>query len=93
MNPMTRRIGYALAGLVLVQPILGVEAWMRRFGMGDLPELVHSSPGLDLVRTGHHVLGTLIFATTVALALMLHRRSAFAAAIPAVPPARMEGAA
>jgi hypothetical protein len=90
----SRRIAWVLAGLVLVQPILGVEAWMRRFGTGDLPELMHSSLALDLARSGHHVLGTLIFSTTVALAVLLHRRSAAAAVeVPLAPSGRMEGAA
>ena len=47
-----RAIGWVLAGLVLVQPILGVEAWMRRFGTGELPELVQSNLVLDLVALG-----------------------------------------
>jgi cytochrome c oxidase assembly protein subunit 15 len=74
----TRRFGYVLAGMVVLQPILGVEAWIGRFGTTELPELVPSSVRLDLVRSGHQVLGTLIFSTTVALAVMLHRRPAFA---------------
>ncbi len=68
-----RVLGYVLVGLVMVQPILGVEAWIRRFGTTQLPELVPSSVGLDVVRSGHHIIGTLIFATTVALAVMLYR--------------------
>lgn len=68
-----RRLGYWLLAMILVQPILGVEAWMRRFGAGQLPETVHSSWALDLTRSGHQVLGTLIFATTVALVVMLNK--------------------
>jgi cytochrome c oxidase assembly protein subunit 15 len=75
-NRAARAVVYLLAGLVLVQPILGVEAWIRRFGAGTLPELVPSSFGLDLARTGHHVLGTLIFASTAALAVLLWRPTA-----------------
>jgi heme A synthase len=74
-NVAARRLAGALAVLVLVQPILGVEAWIRRFGSGQLPDLVPSTPGLDLVRSGHQVLGTLIFATTVALVVLLFRRT------------------
>jgi heme A synthase len=66
-------LGYVLMAFVMVQPIFGVEAWIRRFGTTELPELVPSSVGLDVARSGHHVLGTLIFATTVALAVMLRR--------------------
>lgn len=67
------RVGYLLAALLILQPILGVEAWIRRFGAGTIPEMVPPSPVLDLVRSGHHVLGTLIFATSVALAVLLRR--------------------
>jgi cytochrome c oxidase assembly protein subunit 15 len=81
-NRAARGAALLLAGLVLVQPVLGVEAWLRRFGAGTLPELLPASPGLDLVRSGHHVLGTLIFATTVALAVLLCRRGAVAVVTP-----------
>jgi heme A synthase len=70
------RLGLVLVGLVVVQPVLGVEAWIRRFGTGELPEMVPSSFGLDLVRSGHQIVGTLIFATSVAVAVLLHRRAA-----------------
>jgi cytochrome c oxidase assembly protein subunit 15 len=62
-----------LGGLVLVQPILGVEAWLRRFGSGMLPDEIQSSWPLDLARSGHQVVGTLLFAASVALALLLVR--------------------
>jgi heme A synthase len=83
----TRRLGYLLAALVLVQPILGVEAWIGRFGTAELPELVPSSLWLDLVRSGHQILGTLIFATSVALAVLLHRRVAVSEAVQQDSPA------
>ena len=58
---------------VLVQPILGVEAWIRRFGTTLLPDEVPSTLIGDSVRSGHHVLGTLIFGTTVGLAALVCR--------------------
>src|SRR5262249_39196308 len=85
-NPGDRpalRLGYLLVALVVLQPVLGVEAWMRRFGTGTLPELTPSSPALDLVRSGHHVFGTLIFATTVAIAVLLYRPATVTAATAA----------
>jgi cytochrome c oxidase assembly protein subunit 15 len=89
-----------LMGLLLVlQPILGVEAWLGRFGAATLPELVPSNPVLDGVRSGHHLVGTLLFAGSVALTLLLYR-PAFTAALSAVPTDRgttradlLEGAA
>ena len=72
-EPNVRRWSVLLAVLVSIQPIFGVEAWIRRFGALTLPDMVPSSVGLDLARSGHHVLGTLIFATSVALTVLLLR--------------------
>jgi hypothetical protein len=88
-----RWAGRLLVALVVVQPVLGVEAWLGRFGAGTLPELVHSSWGLDLVRSGHHLVGTFLFSTTAALAVLLGRPAAAAAAQPAPRGLALEGAA
>ncbi len=72
-DPAVRRWSILLAVLVSIQPIFGVEAWIRRFGTMTLPDMVPSSLALDLARSGHHVLGTLIFATSVALTVLLLR--------------------
>jgi hypothetical protein len=69
-NIAARHVGVFLALLVLIQPILGVEAWLRRFGSGTLPELTPYDP----IRSLHHLLGTLIFTTAAALATLLYRR-------------------
>jgi len=68
-----RLAAHLLAAFIVLQPILGVEAWVRRFGSGELPDAVQSSFWGDLTRSGHHVLGTLIFATTAALTTLLFR--------------------
>jgi cytochrome c oxidase assembly protein subunit 15 len=81
-NPAARRLSFPLAVFIVLQPILGVEAWVRRFGSGTLPELLPSDPTTDLIRSGHHVLGTLIFTTTAALAVLLCRPRA--AVVPQV---------
>jgi heme A synthase len=73
---------------VLVQPILGVEAWIRRFGTTMLPDEVPSTLVGDAVRSGHHVLGTLIFGSTVALAALVCRPREIGAATSEMPPRR-----
>jgi heme A synthase len=88
-----RWAGRLLVALIVVQPVLGVEAWVRRFGAGVLPELVPSTWGLDLVRSGHHLLGTLIFSTTAALAVLLCRPAAPSVAQPSHRELVLEGAA
>jgi hypothetical protein len=82
-----------LGVLLVIQPVLGVEAWLRRFGAGTIPDAIHSSPALDAVRSGHHVVGTLLFAGSVALTLLLYRPAGAAVAFSAVPTPRLEGAA
>ena len=79
---VVRRWSVILAALVCVQPIFGVEAWIRRFGAMTLPDMVPSSVGLDIARSGHHVLGTLIFASSVALAVLLLRPERVRVSVP-----------
>jgi len=71
--------------LLGLQLVLGVEAWLGRFGAGMPADFLHSSAGLDFVRSGHFVVGTFLFATTVVVALLVHR-------LPTLG-TRMEGAA
>ena len=68
------RLGLSrLPVLTALQPIFGVEAWIRRFGTwhvaGSCAVELRARPRAN----GHHVLGTLIFASAVALAVLLHR--------------------
>jgi hypothetical protein len=72
-----------LAGLVAVQVALGVESWLRRFGAGVPVELVQSNQASDLVRSAHFFVGALLFATTVAVNLLLIRPRPVVAAAPA----------
>ncbi len=70
-----RRWGKALEVLVALQILLGVEAWFGRFGSGVAVELQQSTPALDLVRSGHFVIGLLLFSTTVVVSLLVNRAS------------------
>ncbi len=63
-----------LLGLVGLQIVLGIEAWLSRaqaFFLPGVPLPEHA----DWIRSGHYVLGTLIFATSVVIALKANRRS------------------
>lgn len=74
-----RRPGMAFAanlllGLVGLQILLGIEAWLSRaqaFFLPGTPLPEHA----DWIRSAHYVLGTLIFATSVVIALKANRRS------------------
>jgi heme A synthase len=88
-----RRLTGLLAGLVAFQVMLGVEAWLRRFGAGMPVEEVMSSPAADLVRSLHYVVGALLFATTVVFTLLVYRPGTATVALSAAPARRLEGAA
>lgn len=89
----TTWLSLGLMLVVCLQPVLGVEAWIRRFGSLMLPDAVPSTLMGDLVRSGHHVLGTLIFAGTIALTVLLCRPRAEAATPSALHRRAMEGIA
>jgi cytochrome c oxidase assembly protein subunit 15 len=58
------------AGLVLaVQVYLGVEAWLVRYGAGVPPELAPITLASAAWRTGHALVGSLLWVVTLALAL------------------------
>jgi heme A synthase len=76
-----RRAAFVLAGLVLLQVMLGVEAWIGRFGSGVPVELQSANPALDYVRSAHFVVGAMVFATSITLTLLLWRPLARAEAV------------
>jgi heme A synthase len=62
-----------LGFFVTLQIMLGVEAWMQKFAGGPLPELRPLTTGQEIVRTGHFIIGSAVFASTVVLALRIQR--------------------
>ncbi len=106
-KPLTATVTL-LAALVALQLLLGVEAWMTKFGTGVLPELQHLTVGQALIRTAHYLVGSGIFVTSVIIALRTRWRAggvsplmtpldqgAYAPRSPkvSVPVGHMEGAA
>jgi heme A synthase len=81
-----------LAALVVVQLLLGVEAWMVKFSSGELPELMQVTIPGALVRTAHVLVGSGILAAAVAVAVRAQRRATVTVGVtPALTP--LEGAA
>jgi heme A synthase len=64
---------HLLSGLLLLQLYLGVEAWMEKFGQGMLPELVPITKENAAIRTLHALVGSALFATSLALAVRLRQ--------------------
>ncbi len=69
-----------LGSFLVVQVMLGVEAWMGKFASGVIPELQILTTGQVAVRTAHVLVGTGILATSVSLALLTRREKASRAA-------------
>src|SRR5206468_2101200 len=65
------RAAWALAVLIAVQLVLGVEAWMAKFGAYTLPDLVPVTPENAAIRTTHALVGSGVLAAAVALAVRL----------------------
>lgn len=66
-------LGVCLLTFLTLQVLLGVEAWMMRFGKYVPPEEVSFTPGSAVVRTLHFLFGTLLFTTTTLLTLVVRR--------------------
>jgi cytochrome c oxidase assembly protein subunit 15 len=74
-----RRAAGILVGLVAIQVALGVESWLRRFGAGVPVETLPPNIVSDLVRSAHFLVGALLFATTLAMNLLVNRPRAVVA--------------
>ncbi len=64
-------LAWVLVGLLGVQLILGVEAWMEKFGSYTLPELVPVTEKNATIRTLHALVGSGLVATSVMIAVRL----------------------
>ena len=86
------RIG--LMVFLTVQLVLGMESWLARFfvATADLPQLAPVPMHAEWVRTGHYVVGSLIFAQAVAVALIAQRRPALIMEAAPVRSRELEGA-
>jgi hypothetical protein len=62
-----------LAVLLVVQVLLGVEAWLSKYLGVELPEAERVTVGQAVIRTAHVLVGSWILATSVGLALLLWR--------------------
>jgi heme A synthase len=89
-DSFTRSLGILIC-LVCVQLGVGVETWLSKFYVpsADLPQLAPLSGDpdwLSWLRSAHYVVGTMIFATSVVVALKANRQPLLA------PIHRLEGA-
>jgi heme a synthase len=69
------RLGTILIILIAVQVLLGVESWMIRFNSGPLADYQPASLGQALVRAGHFLVGSAMFATSLVTTLWAYRMS------------------
>jgi heme A synthase len=64
---------YFLMGLITLQVLLGVEAWVGKFLTGTLPEFERITAGKAFLRTAHAHVGAWVLAVSVAFALIARR--------------------
>jgi len=69
---LTSRI---LMGLITLQVILGIEAWLGKFLTGSLPELEKITVGKAIIRSAHAHIGTWVLGLSVIFALVSRRKS------------------
>jgi heme A synthase len=81
-----------LVGLIGIQILLGVEAYLRRFAAGVPPELQQVNVGQAVVRTAHVMVGFLSLAAAAVVCLRAHRQVALGYKPAIVPAHRLEGA-
>jgi heme a synthase len=81
-----------LVGLIAIQILLGVEAYLRRFAAGVPPELQQLSVGQAVVRTAHVMVGFLALAASTVVCLRAHRQVAAGFKPALLPARRLEGA-
>jgi len=85
---------WLLATLLVVQILLGIESfisWLAR--AVDPASGFQESPMLELIRSGHYVVGAMVFAVTVAIAVKAHLGWAPSGISVSVPmPGKLEGA-
>ena len=79
-DPMARErfklVTRCLMGLVALQVVLGIEAWIGKFLTGTLPEFEKITAGKAFVRTAHAHIGAWLLVTTVAFAILARRNPA-----------------
>jgi cytochrome c oxidase assembly protein subunit 15 len=88
------RLLKVLCALLVLQLVLGVEAWMSKFTTGgQWIQLKPMTAYPDLARSLHLLVGSLLFATSVAITLRVYLGRSMATSSAAASVRRAEGAA
>jgi cytochrome c oxidase assembly protein subunit 15 len=64
-----------LAAFVVLQLVLGAEAWIAKFGSGGPADMRPVTVHQAVIRTAHFLVGSGIFATSVVIALQAYRQT------------------
>ncbi|HZU38993.1 MAG TPA: COX15/CtaA family protein, partial [Gemmataceae bacterium] len=93
---LVRGVGL-LGGLLVLQLMLGMESWLAKFWIPEMqhyemytqlkPLLVHG----EGIRSLHYLVGSLLFASTVAVTVQAHRRTSWAVQPATEPIGHLEG--
>lgn len=82
-----------LVVVVSVQLLLGVEAWIGKFASPEWRQLQPMTAHPEIIRSLHYLVGSLVFATSVVVALQAHRGLVGTTSTEVAPSGRLEGAA
>jgi cytochrome c oxidase assembly protein subunit 15 len=69
----SKKVLYAFKGLLVLQIMIGVETWLKRFHAGLFDSQPDMTLGTNILRSLHLVIGSLLFATAVMLAVCMYR--------------------
>jgi heme a synthase len=84
------RAAWVLAGLIVFQLYIGVEAWLAKFGAYKPPELVPVTAETGAIRTLHALVGSGVWAMALVLAIRLRPVRLPANTTEPIDPARPE---
>ncbi len=77
-DPITCRrlklVSRVLMGLIMIQVLLGIEAWLGKFLTTSLPELEKITVGKAIIRSAHAHIGTWVLGLSVIFALVSRRK-------------------
>ncbi len=71
-----KKLLYTFKGLLTLQILIGVETWLKRFRFGLFPDFQPDvTVGTNILRSLHLVIGSLLFAAAVMLAVSMYRQA------------------
>lgn len=91
-QPALKRTVGILVGLVTLQVVLGIEAWLAKFPNIEWPQLRPLVVHPEVLRSVHYLVGALLFSGSVVLALQVRRGRAWSVQLTPQQVGQLKGA-